>query len=323
MRIGLASAMLLLLVVLGGCAGTTAKQTASPAPPAPGVELRQLRSGGLARSYWYLDPGKSDSVARPLLLVLHGTGSNGSQMIRLGRFAAKSRAAGFVLIAPNAVGRAFNDGSGRIGTAHQDVDDVAFIDAIIRQVRSSRAISQVFVTGFSSGAAMAQRLALELGNDLDGVAAVGGHLWAPLLDEQDAPVTPVPMLLIFGTRDPLNPVDGGAVKYGPDLVIHKPSQSTTAKRWANLYGCSTTISGTVQMLRQTSWHGCRDNVTVTLVTIDGLGHYWPGGTVTRYTDLPASVTGPWVSSMNATDVIWDYFSRLPKTGTSSPTSAPH
>lgn len=311
MRFGLVTLAGLLLVITTGCTRAGHIEPPSVAAPTPGAELRSIRSGGMSRSYWYFDPARGDATPRPLLIVLHGTGSNGAQMIRLGRFGAEARAQGFVLIAPNAVGRAFNDGSGRIGADYADVDDVAFIDAIIKRSRKTQAISRVFVTGFSSGAAMAQRLALEIGNEIDGVAAIGGHLWAPLLDEQDQPVSPLPMLLAFGNRDPLNPVNGGPVRYGPDLVITKPAQLTTAKRWANLFGCSTTISATVKMIRQTSWHVCRDNVTVIYLSIDGLGHYWPGGTVTHYANLPESIVGPYVSSMNATDVIWDYFSRIP------------
>ena len=56
--------------------------------------------------------------------------------------------------------------------------------------------------------------------------------------------------------------------------------------------------------RRTAWQDCRDGAVVELYLVDGLGHHWPGG---RPTPLPLSWVGPFLDSVNATDIMWEFF----------------
>ena len=125
---------------------------------------------------------------------------------------------------------------------------------------------------------------------------------------------PLPVLLIFGNEDPLNPVEGGPVTAGGH-TIDKPPPMVTARRWAKRYHCTMTLGATVQSIRQTSFHSCDDDVPVALLSIDGLGHHWPGNAGEQH---PSPGLGPAVANIKATDVIWDFFARA----TSPPDESP-
>lgn len=289
-------------MLLAGCVGP--KQ---PDPsPAADATRRIIDSGGNRRSYWLL-PSDAIDRPRPLLIVLHWTGGSGAQMVQLGKFAEHARRHGYLLVAPDALGQAFNDGSGRIGRDYETVDDVLFLRDVIEDVRAAHRISQVFVAGFTSGAAMAQRLAAEAPDAIDAAAGVAGHLWPPLFAVAPRTAQPVPLLLIFGDSDPLNPLSGGPVTYPGGRVLDKPSPARTLKEWARRYGCTTRISASAAALRTTNWYGCKDGVPLELTIVSDLGHYWPGGTVREWPDVPASVVGPYAGSIDATDEIWQFF----------------
>ncbi|HJL62420.1 MAG TPA: hypothetical protein QF517_10705 [Pseudomonadales bacterium] len=64
----------------------------------------------------------------PLLILPHDFASNGSKIIEASRIEQFTIERGFAVLAPNADGFSFNDGSG----LQNSVDDVAFIDELIR-----------------------------------------------------------------------------------------------------------------------------------------------------------------------------------------------
>jgi polyhydroxybutyrate depolymerase len=256
------------------------------------------------RGYLVHVPKINSRAPSPLVIVLHGTGSNGTGMLHLGNFINSSEQHQYIVAAPNSLGVAFNEGSGRIGADLNQVDDTAFIKSVITDISKRAKIDpgKVFVVGFSSGAAMAQRLAVELDDEVKAVAAVSGHLWV----KQTPIKRPRSMLLVFGTKDPLNPITGGTVQYRPDLILNKPSPGSTARDWARRLACSTSLSATTEkILRHKSWFGCSGEVLLRYIEIDGLGHYWAGGPVRKYS-IPARV-GPYLGSVDMTEMIWDFF----------------
>lgn len=280
---------------------------------------QQLEFGGHSRTYVAYAPASYDGQKPvPLVLVLHGTASKPREdlvrsckgIVRFTKWEQKAEAEGFIAVAPVALGSSLNEGSGRGGSGFEDVDDVGFIEAVLDDVSGRFAIDQdrIYVTGFSSGASMAQRLAVEMSHRIAAIGAVGGHLWS----EDRAPAAARPVLLLFGTEDPLNPIDGGKVRYGfagLDLVLDKPAPVTTAKMWARRLECS---SGPTELsdkdgVRAVAWRPCANGAEVLFYTVAGLGHQWPGGM-----PLPkkwAEIVGKYTDVINATDLIWDFFSR--------------
>ena len=273
---------------------------------------------GHSRTYVaYIPTSYTALVPVPLVIVLHGTSSrHQDDLVRSAKFTTKypkweqkAEVEGFITVAPMARGRAFNEGSGRCESFLQDVDDVGFIEAVLDDVSNRFAIDQdrIYASGISSGASMAQRLSIEMSHRIAAIGAVAGHLWS----EDRVPVAARPVLLLFGTEDKKNPIDGGNVDYsffGLSSGLDKPAPLTTAQMWAQRLDCS---SGPTDMLnkdgvRVVAWHPCANGSEVILYTVDGLGHWWPGGLHNPSWDI---FLGKYTDVIIATDIIWDFFNR--------------
>lgn len=153
---------------------------------------------------------------RALVLVLHGSNQTGEivRTFSANAFDRLAESGAAVVAYPDGVGRHWNDARASIdfSTRKQDVDDVAFLAALIERLAQTDGIDRthVYVVGYSNGAAMAIRLLLQRPELLAGAALIAGTLPAPdnLLPIAGAP-RPVPVVLFHGTKDPLVPYDGG------------------------------------------------------------------------------------------------------------------
>ena len=254
--------------------------------------------------------------AVPLLLMFHGAGATAELARTNTGWGATARRAGFIAMFPEGTRRApskpasfrenpqaWNDGSGRGHVPHSGVDDVALASALIEAAADRWPIdrTRVYATGFSNGAALVFRLAADLGDRLAAVAPVAGHLW--LADPR--PARPVPLLLISGAADPLNPLDGGTVETPWGRTEEHPPMRDSARRWAAAIGChpepaDISAQPGVTTLR---WSGPR-GAEVQFSVIDGLGHAWPGGRRL----LPEWVGGPSSDLVDGAATIWRFLS---------------
>src|SRR5262249_44803117 len=127
----------------------------------PGDNPRMLESGGLQRTYRvHAPPGLDGATAVPLVVDIHGLGSNSSQQEGISGMKGMSDQHGFLVAYPDGVNNAFNAGT---CCGNPTVDDVAFIRAMVSQVEAEATVdsSRVYVTGLSNGGAMTQRLACD------------------------------------------------------------------------------------------------------------------------------------------------------------------
>lgn len=98
-----------------------------------------------------------------------------------------------------------------------DVDDVAFVAAVVDRLEATHRIdpARVFGVGYSNGGQMVMRLLHEEHVPLAGAAVLSATMPTPesFLLPQGAPATPVPLLLIHGTADPISPFAGGGFRW--------------------------------------------------------------------------------------------------------------
>jgi polyhydroxybutyrate depolymerase len=137
------------------------------------VDNRSIQSSGVARSFVQATP-TSGASGKPLVIVLHGDGGNGSG-IRAALPIETSAAGGAVFVYPNAPGGTFEyfTGAGR-------TREVQFVRDVITLLRNEINIdpARVFLAGFSGGGTMANALACRLENDeIRGVAVNAGSLY--------------------------------------------------------------------------------------------------------------------------------------------------
>jgi polyhydroxybutyrate depolymerase len=195
-------------------------------------------------------------------------------------------------------GAAWNVGPGLGCAGHTGTDDVAFLTAAVERVRRHAPVDprRIFVAGFSNGARMAYRLALEAPWVAAIATVAGAPVWGP------APVRPVPTLSFHGTEDQHIPYGGGVGSRGrPVPALPAPEG---AARWAALMGCSEgPFRDALEAHTLDLWSG--GGCEVGFWTVRGMGHAWPGGR--RYApdaDLPAK-------DLSASHLIWAFFEAHP------------
>ncbi|MDP9028295.1 MAG: hypothetical protein M3N46_12245 [Actinomycetota bacterium] len=153
---------------------------------------------------------------RALLIVLHGSNQTGEGVRAFSangfdRFAESGAA---VVVYPDGVARHWNDARTSIDftTRKLGVDDVEFLAALIERLARIDGIdrARVYLAGFSNGAAMTIRMALQRPELLAGAAIIAATMPTP---ENLLPIVasarPLPVVLVHGTSDPLVPYEGG------------------------------------------------------------------------------------------------------------------
>ena len=278
-----------------------------------------LTVDGLRRSYRLFVPtGLKDAETIPLVLVFHGGGGTGWGTERLTGFSDLAERERFIVAYPNGIGRSWNDGRDTtVSRAHRDhIDDVRFIATMIDAISTEHRIDpkRIYATGISNGAIFSHYLGARLARRIAAIAPVVGGIAEPF-DKHFKAEQPVSVLILQGTDDPLVPFDGGDVAGGKRGRII--STKETVKKWTQQDRCGPTPE-IAKILNhdpddgceaeRSTWSSCRDGTEVTLYTLRGAGHTWPGGA--QY--LPQRFIGKVCRDIDATEVIWNFFKRHAK-----------
>jgi len=287
-----------------------------------GDSSRAITVGGLRRTFLIHPPHPQKQATRlPLLIVLHGAGSNGEGMVKLtlGEFDSMSDKEGFIVVYPDGVDKHWNDArpaDEAQDRAHEDnIDDVGFISALIDTMVEKENVDprRVYVTGISNGAIMSFRLACELSNKITAIAPVDGNI--PVNEPtQCSSQQPVSVLITNGTKDPLVHWEGGEVTgpFGFKKLGKLLSTTETVQFWVRHDRCKAPPDSTIEpdsdpddgtRVTRTEYGGGNARTSVVLYTIVGGGHTWPGGR--QY--LPAWIVGRTCRDIDACKTIWDFF----------------
>jgi len=268
------------------------------------AEQRELRSGGLTRTYRVVRPRVSSSDGRALVMVLHGGFGTGAFAERAYGWDAVANADNVEIVYPDGYRRSWNGGS-CCGRAHDEaVDDVAFLTAVILDAEQRDGIdpTRIFVTGMSNGAIMAYRLACEGRIALAAIGPVAGALEVPCA----APARPVSVMAIHGTGDQNVPYAGGVGAKGFVKVAH-PSVASSLARWRSIDRCegqpATSRSGAV--VRESS--ACASGTAVVLISVEGAGHQWPGSSPADPAAARLLKPDPPSTALSATGTLWSFF----------------
>jgi polyhydroxybutyrate depolymerase len=267
-----------LLCVLGGC---SANGSAAPDPTLSGgttrpgtsarIETRSLRIDDLVRAYGIALPPNTNGA--PLLIMLHLGYGKGSPAEGPSSFVTLGPEHGVVVAAPAGIGISWNAGNCCGDAVSRKVDDVAFIRALVSDIRARDHIDakRVFVVGFSNGGFMAQRVACELAGFVRGVASVEGRLGI----ETCRPVRPLDVFLLNQTGDEVVPLAG--VEH-PDVPGGRgPWQSAAMNRtdWVRREGCRGTPRTTRRGAVSVTTYACAAGTRVRDIVMAGGDHSWP------------------------------------------------
>jgi len=264
----------------------------------PGDRNETLRSGDLDRTYIVHIPPQYDALTPlPVVLNLHGYGSNARNQAAYSRLPQKADEAGFIVVTPDGAGTPQQWNNLQLAELQ---DDVAFIRDLLEHLEETLCIdpSRIYAAGISNGSAFAHRLACLLPDRIAAVAAVAAFVY-PAAVCGDAP--PVPIIAFHGTADACVPYEGGVTTCGRgNLPV--PAVETSAENWARHNGCATepARSQVSEHVRAIAYSECDENVAVVLYAIEGGGHTWPGSI-----DVPR--LGPVTPEIDATNLMWEFF----------------
>ncbi len=260
----------------------------------------QLAFGADTRTFDVHFPATYDpNVPTPVILNFHGFTSNAPEEVLLSNMNDKADTAGFIVVYPQGTGTAqsWNAGACCGDAAAQKKDDVGLVGAILDMLEDRLCVDakRVYATGMSNGGFMSHRLACELSTRIAAVAPVAGVLGIPTC----TPTRPVPVIHFHGTLDPLVPYAGSA-------VLGFPSVPDTFAAWAKRESCTGDAIETYRKADAhcSSYQACANGSEITLCTVDGGGHTWPGGT-------PVPTLGYTSPNLSATDAMWDFFAKHP------------
>jgi polyhydroxybutyrate depolymerase len=227
-----------------------------------------------------------------IVLSLHGSRSRPDQQARLSGMDRLAASEGALVVFPRGgvvMGR---------GWAWDHDADLPFLSDVIDHLRAMHPFAgRVCVAGISGGARMACHLAAARSDAVGTVGAVAG-LRAP----DRAPGRPVAIVAFHGTGDRINPYAGGARPEWTESV------QDAARAWAVANGVSGRPHEEVATATLASLsYGTADAPgEVTLWTMRGAGHSWPGGHMNVIGRL---LLGPTNREIDATAEIWAFHRR--------------
>jgi polyhydroxybutyrate depolymerase len=296
------------------------------APAEPGLTTVSVTSAGTTYPVsLYVPRGYTGRHPVPLVLNLHGSGSNGNAQLIISGMEKAADEHGFLVAVPNGGAPVpdVQDGhtwvipgvpntSGQLPSP-DDRDDVRFLSDTITAVSDGFCVApeRVYATGFSGGARMASLLACRLSDRIAAIAPVSG-LRAGNPDAADptrpdpatcAPSRPVPVLAFHGQEDMVNPYDGAGPGYWQYSV------PAAFDRWSELNGCRLGPRDTrlTEHVTLRTYEACRQGADVSMYVIADGGHTWPGS------PYPAAFPdmGKVSTEVDATDAMWSFFERHP------------
>jgi polyhydroxybutyrate depolymerase len=213
-----------------------------------------------------------------LLLVMHGSGGSGSNMMEstAGLRAIATRE-NLLLVYPDGYQHFWNE-CRRYATSaanKENINEEAFFTALIAYCHQRFGIDtgKVFAAGFSGGGHMAYKLALTMPHKIKAIAAIVANLPDSASCDCTMAGKALPVLIVNGTADKVNPWQGG------EMFV---SNSSFAY-WAGLAGYSgnpltkqlpdTDHTDTCTITEFT--YRQKHQPTITLLQVNGGGHAFP------------------------------------------------
>jgi polyhydroxybutyrate depolymerase len=193
---------------------------------------------GNYRSFHYL---KNDQPNSSLVFVLHGSNGTGQQMrARTKKLEEIAPAENITMVYPDGYKKYWNECRklAKSEANKLDINEQGFFGGMIDFFTKNNQINpkKVFVVGTSGGGHMAYKLALTMPERFTAITA----LIANLPDTNNLDCTEkrlaIPVMIVNGTIDNINPYNGGEVILGKDNYGFVRSTDRTFQYWAQLAG---------------------------------------------------------------------------------------
>lgn len=259
----------------------------------------------------------------PLVIFLHGAGGSASQAMRQTGLGGLAVRAGFIAVFPEGLAGPAGQESGGLQTWNAwmccgyardaRIDDVGYLAALIARLKAEHPVDprRIHLAGFSNGAMLASRFALERPGIAASIASVAGYLPC----DAQTPQEPLPVLVIHGNHDQV-------ARFGPTVAHPRTGrycEDFPAKAQVEFWVRGMRLAARPQQVQDGRKGRVRverygpdrkgGRALVEFVIVKGGGHAWPGGPRERYRycDLPTP-------DPDATALLWEFFKRQSRPG---------
>ncbi len=189
---------------------------------------------------FHFNPGAIKSDAS-LVFILHGSGGNGKQMMKgTTKLIERAPAENALLVFPDGYKKYWNECRKAASSLanKEDIDENTFFDSMIKYFKIKYKINDqhVFAIGTSGGGQMCYKLAMTMPGKFRAVTALIANV--PAIDNLDCSEAKVaiPIMIVNGTEDPLNPYEGGMMQSGDFIMGNVRSTDKSFQYWASLAG---------------------------------------------------------------------------------------
>jgi len=236
---------------------------------------RKLKVGGLDRSYIAYIPEKARSGREiSVLFAFHAGFGTIQSFSRASNIHATPGASDFIVVYPEGFRRTWNSGDCCGPAQRRGIDDVAFVRAMLEDLKQFGNISasRNFATGFSNGFAFSQHLACNLPDRFAAIAGGGG---VKDTSKGCSGAKPISVMIMHGLEDTYSPFDGGQSVV--ESAGYRVSIPSIEQFWSRVNRCGGTRSASkLDGISCRVSTGCAGGTEVVVCPIPGLGHWWPG-----------------------------------------------
>ena len=253
-----------------GSGGTHRGSGAGPGTPSGDSQVVFLDIDGTRRGYLLLPAlGVEPGEPSPLLVVLHHDVASAREVAdSLGLDVLRRQ--GVTLAYPAGVGGSWNSGECCGIAKAKDVDDVAFLNAVLDDVGKHTPVDpeRRGLLGYSGGGQLVYRLMCGPHEPLVAVVEVNGSLEVPCGDDLVLP----DMLSVHGERD--GTVGLRTSVFVNHLGMAPRSVTDTLSTITQRAGCGLRQARREDDVDRVHWSGCRGGSTFEAKIVLGAGHGW-------------------------------------------------
>ena len=313
--------LLLLGGALSGCITTNASSQSEGEMPIDSEELPPLEDciefEDMERCWQiYAPEGFSPTecleISCPLVVDIHGYTDFGERQRAVSGFDDMADEFGFLVMYPIGSGSmgSWNSGWCCGDAKDMELNDVGLIENMVAIVQENWSTdpNRIYVTGWSNGCSMTQKLV----NEASHLFAAAGCMAHYLLELEASDYTPVPMMEVHGVRDAV--VHYG-VTYANSLIFDRSLEGDEGalqnmERWAEMNGCS----GSTPDVEIFEWDysvlgysDCENNAQVRLVSLNFAGH---NPYKKDSPDQPTNTGNP--TGIDTSRMVWEFMSQFSK-----------
>ena len=279
----------------------------------PNISEHCIEYDELERCWLLLAPSiLNESAPAPLLVDMHGNGDDMYQQRWTSDFANISMEQGFVVAYPQGHNNAWNHGSSLIPCSDElrcsEEDDVGFILQMLDTIMQNHSIdkSRVYVTGWSNGCGMTQRLAVQASE----IFAAAGCMAMYRFAEVPSDYSPIPFMEVHGLLDEIvfyATTAPAAPFFGPEKGAIQNLES-----WADLNGCQGSIPEVIVSEDDYDIRGytdCENEAQVMLVSLFLAAH-----NPYEHDDPVADPGRGWANptGVPSSTIVWEFMSQFSK-----------